>query len=172
VLEVTPTVIVIGLKTGFGFPAPLFGAIFGFGILKTISNVLPEKFPVFGGFFGLKENSIVQTVTVTSGGLFFIFVSGVPTLYQMGLLLASPQQDYWKLTALTFVCAYYGLMFAAPMRHFFLVTVAREMNLVFPSCKAAPYTERGNRALGRRGHSSLGAVGRRLPIQVVDIDKC
>jgi hypothetical protein len=33
----------LGLKTGFTFGAGLFGAIFGFAIIKPLSHVLPEK---------------------------------------------------------------------------------------------------------------------------------
>jgi uncharacterized oligopeptide transporter (OPT) family protein len=52
--------IYLGLKTGFTFGPQLFGAIFGFAILKPLSVMLPEC-RVFGGPFGPKENCTVQT---------------------------------------------------------------------------------------------------------------
>lgn len=77
----------------------------------------------------------MQTAATTSGGLSFIFISGIPALYQLGLMGASPEGDYWKLCTFTFVSAYYGLMFSVPMRRFFIHTAAREMKLTFPSSK-------------------------------------
>ena len=44
--------IYLGLKTGWTFSASLFGAIIGFGVLKSLSKALPETFPIFGGSFG------------------------------------------------------------------------------------------------------------------------
>lgn len=49
----------LGLKTGFTFGPQLFGSIFGFVILKSLSKILPLGFG--GGYFGEKENVIVQT---------------------------------------------------------------------------------------------------------------
>lgn len=118
--------------------AVMFGTIMGFAILKPLSLSLPESFPIFGGYFGPKENSIVLTAAVTSGGLSFIFISGVPSLYQLGLLSDDPLSDYWRLVTFTFICAYYGMMFAVPMRRFFLRTVARDLKLIFPGCRQIP----------------------------------
>jgi hypothetical protein len=44
--------IYLGLKTGWTFGASLFGAIIGFAVLKSLSKVLPETFPILGGSFG------------------------------------------------------------------------------------------------------------------------
>ncbi|PVH77466.1 OPT superfamily oligopeptide transporter [Cadophora sp. DSE1049] len=132
----------MGLKTAFGFGASLFGSLLGFIILKSISKAVPEHIPILGGYFGPRENAIVQTSAVTSGGLSFIFISGIPALYQLGLMGSSPQDDYWKLVTFAAVSAYYGLAFAAPMRNFFMKTVAREMNLTFPSSTAVALTIR------------------------------
>lgn len=38
--------IYLGLKTGWTFGASLFGAIIGFGVLKSLSKALPETFPI------------------------------------------------------------------------------------------------------------------------------
>ena len=103
----------------------------GFVVVKSFSKLLP-KIPLIRGYFGPKENSIIQTAATTSGGLAFIYISGIPALYKLGLM-ESPQHDYWRLVTFSFICAYYGLMFAIPMRKFFLITVAEQMKLVFPS---------------------------------------
>ncbi|KAM0425165.1 hypothetical protein ACHAPT_009482 [Fusarium lateritium] len=132
----------LGLRSGWSFGANMFGTLFGFAILKSLSRALPAAFPIFGGYFGPKENSIVQTAAVTSGGLSFIFISGVPALYQMKLMSGRPFDDYWKLVSFTFICAYYGLMFAIPMRNYFLKYVARELNLIFPTFTAVAITIR------------------------------
>lgn len=64
----------LGLKTGFTFGPQLFGAIFGFVILKSLSKILPTGFG--GGYFGEKENVTVQTAATSAGGLGILFVSG------------------------------------------------------------------------------------------------
>jgi hypothetical protein len=48
----------LGLKTGFTFGASLVGAIFGFAIIKPMSQYLPW-FLGGGGYFGPKENCTV-----------------------------------------------------------------------------------------------------------------
>lgn len=55
--------IYLGLKTGFTFGPQLFGAIFGFAILKPLSRIIPESGLLgrfLGGPFGPKENCTVQ----------------------------------------------------------------------------------------------------------------
>ncbi|KAJ3207363.1 hypothetical protein HDU67_007521 [Dinochytrium kinnereticum] len=116
----------LGLKTGFTFGASLFGAIFGFAILKPLSLAFTgalSKIPVlgfiFGGTFGPKENCTVQTAATAAGGLGIIFVSAVPALYRLGLMADNqlnadgevvvqrfPSEDYGKLYLLTFVSKY------------------------------------------------------------------
>ena len=58
----------LGLKSGWTFGANLFGAIAGFAIIKSCSNMFAENFPILGGNFGPKENNIVQTAAAASGG--------------------------------------------------------------------------------------------------------
>lgn len=57
----------LGLKTGWNFGASLFGSIFGYAILKSMSRVLPEKFG--GGYFGPKENVCVQSAATAAGSV-------------------------------------------------------------------------------------------------------
>ncbi|KAI5777360.1 OPT oligopeptide transporter protein-domain-containing protein [Geopyxis carbonaria] len=149
--------IYLGLKTGWTFSASLFGAIFGFGLLKFLSLSLPTTFPVLGGPFGPKENSIVQTAATAAGGLGSIFVSAVPALYQLRLL-HDPVRDFPRLLSFTAVSAYYGLLFATPLRQFFVIHVARELHLVFPTATATAMTIRSMHALGG---AAGGAAARR-----------
>jgi hypothetical protein len=55
----------LGLKTGFTFGSAMFGAIFGYGIIKSLSRF--DHIPIIGGFFGPQENSIIQSVRTTTG---------------------------------------------------------------------------------------------------------
>jgi OPT family oligopeptide transporter len=131
----------LGLKTGWTFTANLFGAIVGFSVLKSLSKALPENFPIFGGNFGPRENNIVQTAATAAGGLSSVFVSGIPALYQLGLL-DTPEKDFGRLISLTVVGGYFGFAFSTPLRKFFIIYVARELKLVFPTPSATAMTIR------------------------------
>ncbi|KAK3070397.1 hypothetical protein LTR53_005664 [Teratosphaeriaceae sp. CCFEE 6253] len=135
----------LGLKTGWTFGANLFGAIVGFAVLKSISRALPAKFPILGGSFGPRENNIVQTAAAASGGLSSVFISGIPALYQLELL-STPDKDFPRLIALTIVGGYFGFLFATPLRKFFIIYLARELKLVFPSSSATAMTIRSMHA--------------------------
>lgn len=104
---------------GFTFAASLFGAIFGFGIIKPLSHILPERFG--GGYFGPKENCAVQTAATSAGGLTALFVSAVPAMYQLKLL-NNPKADIGRLFLLTAITAFYGLFFAIPLRKYYIRT--------------------------------------------------
>lgn len=126
--------IYLGLKTGFTFGPSLFGAIFGFAIIKPLSRILPRY--LGGGYFGPKENVTVQTAATAAGGLGIIFVSGVPAMYQLNLLGSSPKSDIGRLFALTAVGAFYGMCFAIPMRKWYIL----KQKLVFPTPMATAFT--------------------------------
>ena len=115
----------------------MFGAIFGFAFLKFCSTTFAENFPLLGGSFGPKENSIVQTAATAAGGFGGIFVSAIPAMYQLGLLSKNPADDFGRLLTFTVVSSYYGLFFATPLRKFFLIYVARELRLIFPTGKTS-----------------------------------
>ncbi|KAH8898490.1 OPT superfamily oligopeptide transporter [Thozetella sp. PMI_491] len=138
----------LGLRSGITFTASMFGTLLGFVVLKLLSHSLSESFPILGGYFGPRENNIVHTAAVTSGGLSFIFITGVPAFYQLGLMSQDPQDDYWRLVTFTLICAYYGMLFAIPMRNFFLRTAARDWNLIFPSNTAIAVMIKGIHAAG------------------------
>ena len=58
----------LGLKTGFVFPANMFGAIFGFGVARFLSQTLAH-IPVLGngGVFGPTENNMIQAARLGRG---------------------------------------------------------------------------------------------------------
>ncbi|KAF2723590.1 oligopeptide transporter [Polychaeton citri CBS 116435] len=132
----------LGLKTGWTFGANLFGSIVGFSVLKSLSKALPEGFPILGGSFGPKENNIVQTAAMAAGGLSNVFVSGVPALYQLKLLSDNPKDDFPRLITMTLVGGFFGFAMATPLRKFFIVYVARELRLIFPTPSAVAMTIR------------------------------
>ncbi|KAL1634554.1 hypothetical protein SLS56_002247 [Neofusicoccum ribis] len=132
----------LGLKTGWTFTANLFGAILGFAVIKFCSTTFAENFPILGGGFGPKENNIIQTAATASGGLSNVFVSAWPALYQLNLLSDDPAKDFWKVVSLTAVGGYFGFFFGTPLRKFFVIHVARELRLVFPTATATAMTIR------------------------------
>ncbi|KAH8828831.1 oligopeptide transporter [Flagelloscypha sp. PMI_526] len=121
--------IYLGLKTGFTFGASLFGAIFGFAILKFLG----------GGPFGPKENCTVQTAATAAGGMGIIFVGAVPAIYRIGGLLSpSPADDVGKLIALTISATFFGIFFVIPLRKYYII----HLKLTFPTPAATAYTIR------------------------------
>lgn len=138
----------LGLKTGWTFSANLFGAIFGYAILKFFSTSMAENFPILGGKFGPKENAIVQTAATAAGGLGGIFVSAIPALYHLDLLGKGPVEDFPRLLTFTIVCAYYGIFFATPLRKFFIINMAKELNLIFPTATATAFAIRSMHTVG------------------------
>lgn len=131
----------LGLKTGWTFGANLFGAIIGFAVLKPLGRSLPANFPILGGEFGPRENNIVQTAATAAGGLSSVFVSGIPALYQLGLL-STPEKDFTRLITLTIVGGYFGFAASTPLRKFFIIYLARELKLIFPTPSATAMTIR------------------------------
>ncbi|RPA81593.1 OPT superfamily oligopeptide transporter [Ascobolus immersus RN42] len=138
----------LGLKTGWTFTANLFGAIFGYAILKFFSTTFGNHFPILGGSFGPKENAIVQTAATAAGGLGGIFVSAIPALYHLKLLGKGPVEDFPRLLTFTIVSAYYGLFFATPLRKFFIIQMAKELNLIFPTATATALAIRSMHTVG------------------------
>ncbi|KII87761.1 hypothetical protein PLICRDRAFT_30324 [Plicaturopsis crispa FD-325 SS-3] len=133
--------IYLGLKTGFTFGPQLFGAIFGFAILKPLSKALPESGLLgrfLGGPFGPKENCTVQSAATASGGLGILFVSAVPAMYRLGLLSAVPKDDIGRLLALTTTAGFFGVFFVIPLRKYYII----KQKLTFPTPAATAYTIR------------------------------
>ena len=103
-----------GLKTGFTFPATMFGAIFGYGIIVLLTKAFP-MIPFLGGRFGPQENSIVQAAATGAGGLSGLFVAGLPAMYKLELLSDNPREDFGRILTITFVSAFFGLFAAVPL---------------------------------------------------------
>ena len=91
-------------------------AIAGFAVVKFFSKTFGENFPILGGSFGPRENNIVQTAAMASGGLSGVFISAFPALYQLNLL-DTPKNDFWKIVSLTVVGGYFGFFFATPSEY-------------------------------------------------------
>ncbi|KAK8053040.1 hypothetical protein PG996_012341 [Apiospora saccharicola] len=147
----------LGLKTGFTFPAGMFGSIFGFAIIKSISKAVPENTPILGGSFGPQENSIIQAAAVGAGGLSGLFVAALPAMYNMKLL-HTPQEDFGRILTLTLIGSFFGLFFAVPLRKFFVINVARELKLMFPTPTATALTIRSMHAVGSGAAEALAKV--------------
>ncbi|KAF8975405.1 hypothetical protein BGZ46_009150 [Entomortierella lignicola] len=120
----------LGLKIGWTFGAALWGSIFGFLILKSLSRFT-------GTIFGPKENTICQTAATAAGGLSNGFVTAIPAMYRMGLMGDStPQDDVVDLLLWTISAAFFGMFFAVPLRSHFVIN----QDLVFPTPRAAAET--------------------------------
>ncbi|OTA60059.1 oligopeptide transporter [Hypoxylon sp. EC38] len=139
----------LGLKTGFTFAASMFGAIFGYGIIKICSKT---NLPVIGGSFGPQENSIIQAAATGAGGISGIFVAGLPAAYQLHAQEGNPKDQFGAIITITLVCSFFGLFFVTPLRKFFIIQVARELKLLFPTATAVALTIKSMHA---------GAVGAR-----------
>ncbi|KAI0760527.1 oligopeptide transporter [Fomes fomentarius] len=133
--------IYLGLKTSFTFGPQLFGAIFGYAILKPISKALPETGIIgrlFGGPFGPKENCTVQSAATSAGGIGILFVSAIPAMYRLNLLSEFPKQDTGKLIAITVCAGFFGVFFVIPLRKYYIVN----QKLTFPTPAATAITIR------------------------------
>lgn len=132
----------------------MFGAIFGYGALLFLTKALPN-IPSLGMDFGPKETSIVQATATGAGGLAALFVAGLPAMYKMELLSDDPVSDFPRLLSLTFVCAFFGLFATVPLRKFFIVNFARELNLVFPTATATAIAIRSMHTAGTEAREAV-----------------
>jgi uncharacterized oligopeptide transporter (OPT) family protein len=64
----------------------------------------------------------------------------------LDLLSDEPKKDFWRIVSFTAVCAYFGFFFATPLRKFYIIYVARELRLVFPTGTATALTIRSMHA--------------------------
>ncbi|KAH0525626.1 hypothetical protein TsFJ059_007973 [Trichoderma semiorbis] len=147
----------LGLKTGFTFPATMFGAIFGYGFILFLTKIFPG-IPGIGTRFGPQENSIVQASATGAGGMAGLFVAGLPAMYRLSLLSENPKDDFGRILTITLVCAFFGLFAAVPLRKFFIINVARELNLVFPSPTATALAIRSMHAVGSGASDAMRKV--------------
>ncbi|KAJ2982152.1 hypothetical protein NUW58_g6502 [Xylaria curta] len=135
----------LGLKTGFTFSANIFGSIFGYGIVKLLSKNC-YNWPIIGGNFGPQENSIIQAAATGSGGIAGLFTAGIPAIYRLKAIQGTPQENFGPIITITLVCSFFGLFFVTPLRKFFIIRVARELKLLFPTSTAVALTIRSMHA--------------------------
>ncbi len=123
----------------------MFGAIFGYGVLKMLEK---GKLPLLGGTFGPQENSIVQAAATGAGGTGGIFVAAIPAMYRLGVMGEghSPRDDIGAIFTITLVASFIGLFYVTPLRKFFIIQVARELKLMFPTPTAVALTIRSMHA--------------------------
>jgi uncharacterized oligopeptide transporter (OPT) family protein len=67
-------------------------------------------------------------------------------MYQLHLMSENPADDFPRLITLTIVGGYFGFAFATPLRKFFIIYVARELRLIFPTPSATAMTIRAMHA--------------------------
>ncbi|KFY17333.1 hypothetical protein V492_00743 [Pseudogymnoascus sp. VKM F-4246] len=144
----------LGLKTGFTFSASMFGAIFGYGIIKFLSQTTGNT-PILGGSFGPQENTIIQAAATGAGGIAGLFVAALPAMYQLDLMSKLPIDDIGRLFTITLICSFFGLFFVTPLRRFFIIQVAKELRLIFPTATATALTIRSMHAAGSGGRDAV-----------------
>ncbi|KAG0370115.1 hypothetical protein BGZ54_007643 [Gamsiella multidivaricata] len=134
----------VGLKIGWTFGASLWGAIFGFIILKPLARLM-------GSTFGPRENATCQAAATTAGGLSTGFVTAIPAMYRMGLMGEGrmPKDDALTLVLWTTCAAFFGMFFAVPLRTHFVIN----QDLVFPTPRAAAETIRNLHKTGSKAAS-------------------
>eukprot|EP01135_Chromosphaera_perkinsii_P012440 Nk52_evm51s2657 gene=Nk52_evmTU51s2657 len=116
----------ISFKAGTSFSSSLFCAIVGFSIMQPLSQRLPVRWG--GGYFGPKENVVLQTSGNSASGLSAGFTVAVPVLFWIGYL-KSISGDIVSLFFWTLAAAYYGLFFAVPLRYMTII----KQKLKFPT---------------------------------------
>lgn len=135
----------------------MFGAIFGYGIITLFTKLLPGV-PLIGMKFGPQENSIIQASATGAGGMSGVFVAGLPAMYRLGLLSEDPKSDFPRILTITIICAFFGLFAAVPLRKFFIINVARELNLVFPTPTATALAIRSMHAVGSGASDAMRKI--------------
>ncbi|KAF9404745.1 hypothetical protein BGZ94_003973 [Podila epigama] len=142
----------LGLKIGWTFGAALWGSIFGFLILRSISKLTSSV-------FGPKENAVCQTAATSAGGLSSGFVTAIPAMYRMGLMGDStPEKDFVPLLLWTICSAFFGMFFAVPLRSHFVIN----QDLVFPTPRAAAETIKSLHRVGSAAAKDARDSGRAM----------
>lgn len=135
----------------------MFGAIFGYGVILMLTKIFPG-IPMIGDRFGPQENSIIQASATGAGGMAGVFVAGLPAMYRLGLLSDDPKSDFGRILTITIICAFFGLFAAIPLRKFFVINVARELNLVFPTPTATAMAIRSMHAVGSGANDAMRKI--------------
>ncbi|KAI1842514.1 hypothetical protein JX265_012674 [Neoarthrinium moseri] len=147
----------LGLKTGFTMGSSMFGAIFGYGFVKLLSKSFAGV-PFLGMPFGPQEHTILQAAAAGAGGLSGLFVAALPAMYQLNLLSARAIDDYGRYLTLTLIGSFFGLFFAVPLRKFFIINVARDLRLIFPTATATAFTIRSMHSIGAGAQEAVKKI--------------
>ncbi|CAI0649288.1 unnamed protein product [Colletotrichum noveboracense] len=67
------------------------------------------------GDFGPHENNIIQAAALGCIGIGFMFMSGVPAMYQLHLLGPTPQSDFGRMICFALVAGFWGLGLYFPL---------------------------------------------------------
>ncbi|KAH7161840.1 OPT oligopeptide transporter protein-domain-containing protein [Dactylonectria macrodidyma] len=129
----------LGLKMGMANDANMLAAIVGYNLLKVCQQA---AIPLLADTFGPKEHNLIQTIATGCGGLSTVFIAAVPAMYQLGLMSDNPSDDYWRLVTLTAASAFFGTAMSLPLRRAFIIELAEELELTFPSAVAVATTIR------------------------------
>lgn len=92
------------------------------------------------GPFGPHENNIIQSTALGCIGIVFMYISGIPAMYQLKLLNPSIGADYWRLVCFTLVAGTWALGFTVALRKMFILQLGRQLSLYFPIGTAAAVT--------------------------------
>ncbi|KAL2850654.1 OPT superfamily oligopeptide transporter [Aspergillus pseudoustus] len=129
----------LGLKMGVANDANMLVAIVGYSLMQFCHWT---SIPFLRGTFGPKEHALIQTVATSCGGLSTLFIAAVPAMYQLNLMGDNPTHDYWRLVTLTAASAFFGTAISAFMRKRFVIGLARELQLSYPTAVAVATTIR------------------------------
>lgn len=76
-------------------------------------------------------------------------------MYRLNLMDSTPKADIGRLFTITVVCSFFGLFFVTPLRRFFVIQVARELKLMFPTPTATALTIRTMHATANGGLDAM-----------------
>jgi uncharacterized oligopeptide transporter (OPT) family protein len=122
-----------GLKTGVSVSAAILAPIMGFGIIQTLTKIVPNV-NWLGGPFGARETAVIQATARAAAGTSVIFTGLIPTMFKLGFY-TSVSSAVPPLLLLSLTCTVGGLFAAAPLRSFFITRSARELKIRFPACE-------------------------------------
>lgn len=79
-------------------------------------------------------------------------------MYHLKLLSENVQDDYGRYMTLTLIGSFFGLFFAVPLRKFFIINVARDLRLIFPTATATAFTIRSMHAVGSGAEEAIKKI--------------
>ncbi|KAH7250635.1 OPT oligopeptide transporter protein-domain-containing protein [Fusarium solani] len=141
----------LGLKLGIANDANMFAAFLGYPISQAL---IRASVPFLSGAFGPQEHSIIQTIAMATGGLSTLFITSVPAMFQSNFFPDEVSHSYGKLAALTASAGLFGSVMAVPMYKLFILDLARDLQLKFPSALAIATTIREFHLSGNNARNS------------------